>query len=87
VCAYSARRAFTLLNCLFSEFDDQVIELRMFKYHHIYNTYLVCSPSAALEVFFHFFLYIVQHNTCVCIFHGVMRDTMYTPRVGFRVEG
>jgi hypothetical protein len=50
VCWYSPRRAFTLLNSLFAEFDSEVLALRMFKYHHIYNTYLVCSPSAALEV-------------------------------------
>ena len=44
----TAQEAFCLLNEIFAEFDDQVTRFHFFKYHHIFETYIVCSPSAAL---------------------------------------
>ena len=42
-------QAFALLNQIFSAFDDEVRRFRMFKYHHVFNTYIVASPRAALS--------------------------------------
>ena len=37
-----------MLNDIFSAFDDEVMRFKLFKYHHVFNTYIVASPSAAL---------------------------------------
>ena len=41
--------AFRKLNDIFSAFDDEVRNFKMFKYHHVFNTYIVASPAAALR--------------------------------------
>jgi len=43
------RVAFEMLNDIFSDFDDEVLNFKMFKYHHVFNTYIVASPGAALR--------------------------------------
>jgi len=45
----SDSKAFGILNEMFSAFDDEVRHFRMFKYHHVFNTYIVASPRAALR--------------------------------------
>jgi hypothetical protein len=42
------RKSFRLINDVFSAFDDEVGRFKMFKYHHVFNTYIVASPGAAL---------------------------------------
>ena len=45
---YIHTQSFRMLNDVFSAFDDEVRRFKLFKYHHVFNTYIVASPSAAL---------------------------------------